>query len=68
MRNVNYGRFVDFMPPEPDYGGNIYQGNVEEASLRTAGYEYYIKKHGIKITISDASLLEKMAAHFKFIF
>lgn len=64
MRNVNYGRFVDFMPPEPDYGGNIYQGNAEEASLRTAG----IKKHGIKITIYDASLLEKMAARLKFIF
>ena len=73
MRKVNYGRFVDFMPPEPDYdsgliGGHIYQKNAEEASLKTAGYEYYVTKDGSKITIYDASVFEKLTARIKFVF
>lgn len=73
MRKVNYGRFVDFMPPEPDYdsgliGGHIYQRNAEQASLKTAGYEYYITEDGSKVTIYDASLLEKLSARIKFVF
>ena len=52
MRSVNYGRFVDFIPPEPDYdsdliGGHIYQRNTEQASLKTAGYKYYITEEKI---------------------
>lgn len=73
MRKVNYGRFVDFMPPMDDYdygliGGHIYQRNAEEASLKTAGYEYYVTEEGHKVTIYDASLLEKLAARVKFVF
>jgi hypothetical protein len=73
MRNVRYGRFVDFMPPSYDYdsgmiGGHIYTRNAEEASLKTAGYEYYVTKDGVKVTIYDASLLEKMAARVRFAF
>lgn len=73
MRKVNYGRFVDFMPPEPDYdsgliGGHIYQRNAEEASLRTAGYEYYVTKDGSKLTIYDATFFEKLTARIKFVF
>ena len=50
MRKVNYGRFVDFMFPEPDYDliwGHIYQRNTEQASLKTAGYKYYITEEKI---------------------
>lgn len=73
MRKVKYGRFVDFMPPEPDYdsgliGGHIYQRNAEEASLKTAGYEYYVTKDGSKLTIYDATFFEKLTARIKFIF
>lgn len=73
MRNVRYGRFVDFMPPMDDYdngmiGGHIYTRNAEEASLKTAGYEYYVTKDGDKVTIYDASFLEKMAARVRFVF
>ena len=73
IRKVNYGRFVDFMPPEPDYdsgliGGHIYQSNAEKASLKTAGYEYYVTKSGSKLTIYDATLFEKLTACIKFVF
>ena len=73
MRKVKYGRFVDFMPPEPDYdsgliGGHIYQRNAEEASLKTAGYEYYVTKDGSKLTIYDATFFEKLTARIKFVF
>ena len=73
MRKVNYGRFVDFMPPMSDYdngmiGGHIYQRHAEEASLETAGYEYYVTEDGHKVTIYDASMLEKLAARVKFVF
>lgn len=76
MRNVSYGRFVDFMPypsNEDVYdmdmiGSHIYQRNAEEASLKTAGYEYYVTKDGDKVTIYDASFLEKLFARTKFVF
>lgn len=72
MRQVSYGRFVDFMPPSYDdygmIGGHIYQRNAEEASLRTAGYEYYVTKDGVKVTIYDASFVEKLLARAKFVF
>ena len=75
MRNVGYGRFVDFMPNYSDdvwdtgmIGGHIYQRNEEEASLRTAGYEYYVTKDGSKVTIYDASFVEKLLARAKFVF
>ena len=73
MRNVRYGRFVDFMPPSYDYdsgmiGGHIYTRNAEEASLKTAGYEYYVTKNGSKLTTYDATLFEKLTARIKFVF
>ena len=74
MRNVKYGRFVDFMPPM-DYdddnfliGGHRYIRHAQEQSLRTAGYEYYIEKEGQLITIQDATILEKALARMKFVF
>ena len=73
MRMVFYGRFVDFWPVSYDYdddliGGHIYARQSERASLRTAGYEYYVIEDGDYKTIYDANLLEKMFARFLFMF
>lgn len=72
MRKVYYGLFLDYMPPRYDacdlIGMHIYIKNAQKAALKTAGYEYYIYEDGDRITIDDASSLEKMRARILFLF
>lgn len=69
MRDVKYGKFVDFMPPTYDgsgmIGARIYVRQAQEEALKTAKNEYYIQEGYREIIVKDANIIEKMRARFK---